>query len=154
SSADTEVIVHLIAKSSQKDIVDRLADALARVRGAYSLLCLTERTLVAVRDPMGIRPLCLGKLPDTNSFVVSSEPSSFELIGAQFLRDVEPGEMVVIDETGLRSARPFASEPRRMCIFEYVYFARPDATLDGVNVYEARKNLGRALAREHAVEAD
>jgi amidophosphoribosyltransferase len=154
SSADTEVIVHLIAKSAQKGIVDRIADALNRVRGAYSLLCLTETTLVAVRDPMGIRPLCLGRLPDTGSWVVSSEPSSFELIGAEFVRDIEPGELVVIDASGIRTARPFAAEPRNMCIFEYVYFARPDATLDGINVYEARKNLGRTLAREHAVEAD
>lgn len=151
-STDTEVIVHLIAKSRQSDVVDRLADALTQVKGAYSLLCLTESALIAVRDPMGIRPLCLGQLED--KYVVSSEPSSFELIDATFLRDVLPGEMLVIDDKGIRSEFPFAEQPRRSCIFEMVYFARPDATLDGINVYEARKNLGRALARESGVEAD
>jgi amidophosphoribosyltransferase len=152
SSSDTEVIVHLIAKSQQTGIVDRVADALNQVKGAYSLVCQTEDTLVVARDPMGIRPLCLGKLGDAH--VVSSEPSSFELIDAEFVRDVEPGEMLVIDKDGLRSERPFAEKPRRSCIFEMVYFARPDAMLDGVNVYEARKNLGRALAKESPVEAD
>ncbi len=154
ASTDTEVIVHLIAKSAQKDVVDRIADALAHVRGAYSLLCLTENKMIAVRDPMGIRPLCLGRMHDKGAYVVSSEPSSFELIDADFVRDIEPGEMVVIDERGVHSARPFAAEPRHMCIFEYVYFARPDATLDGINVYQARKNLGRALAQEHGIDAD
>jgi amidophosphoribosyltransferase len=154
ASTDTEVIVHLIAKSTQKDVVDRIADALAHVRGAYSLLCLTENKMIAVRDPMGIRPLCLGRMHDEGAYVVSSEPSSFELIDADFVRDIEPGEMVVIDERGVHTARPFAAEPRHMCIFEYVYFARPDATLDGISVYQARKNLGRALAQEHGVEAD
>lgn len=151
-SNDTEVVVHLIAKSRQTGVVDRVADALGQVQGAYSLLCLTEDQLIAVRDPHGIRPLCLGRLGD--SWVVSSEPSSFELIAAKFERDIEPGEMVIIDRTGLRSLRPFVHRPRRTCIFEFVYFARPDSTLDGVNVYEARKNLGRALARKHAVDAD
>lgn len=151
-SNDTEVIVHLIAKSRQTGVVDRVADALSQVQGAYSLLCLTEDQLIAVRDPHGIRPLCLGRLGD--SWVVSSEPTSFELIAAKFERDVEPGEMVIIDRSGLRSLRPFVHRPRRTCLFEFVYFARPDSTLDGVNVYEARKNLGRALARKHAVDAD
>ncbi len=158
SASDTEVIVHLIAKSAQNDVIDRIADALAQVRGAYSLLCLTERTMIAVRDPLGIRPLCLGKIAGKAggrpSYVVSSEPSSFELIDAEFIRDVEPGEMVIIDQNGVRSERPFPAQKRKMCIFEYIYFARPDATLDGISVYEARKGLGRALAREHGVEAD
>ena len=144
--------MHLIAKSRQQTVVDRVADALSQVKGAFSLLCLTEDSLIAVRDPLGIRPLCLGKLGD--SYVVSSEPSSFELVAAEFIRDIEPGEMVTIDQTGLTSARPFHEEARRTCLFEFIYFARPDSTLDGVNVYEARKNLGRALAREHHVEAD
>lgn len=153
SSGDTEVIVHLIAKSQQTTVVDRVADALSQVKGAYSLVCLTEESLIAVRDPMGIRPLVLGKLGD-GSYVVSSEPSSFELIDADFIRDVRPGEMIIITEAGLQSEFPFSEEPRRSCIFEMVYFSRPDATLDGVNVYEARKNLGRALAKESNVEAD
>jgi len=152
SSSDTEVIVHLIAKSSQHTVVDRVADALSQVKGAYSLVCQTENQLIAARDPLGIRPLCLGKLG--NAYVISSERSSFELIDADFLRDIEPGEMLVIDREGIRSARPFPEKPRRTCIFEMVYFARPDATLDGVNVYEARKNLGRALAKESGVDAD
>lgn len=152
SSSDTEVIVHLIAKSRQASVVDRIADALGQVRGAYSLLCLTEDSLIAVRDPMGIRPLCIGKLEE--KYVISSEPSSFELIDATFLRDVLPGEMLIITDKGVRSEFPFAEQPRRSCIFEMVYFSRPDATLDGINVYEARKNLGRALARETGVEAD
>lgn len=152
SSGDTEVIVHLIAKSQQTDVIDRIADALGQVEGAYSLLCQTEDRLIAVRDPMGIRPLCLGKLE--GSYVVSSEPSSFELIDATFLRDVAPGEMLIISESGLRSEFPFSQQRRRSCIFEMVYFSRPDATLDGINVYEARKNLGRALAKESSVEAD
>jgi amidophosphoribosyltransferase len=153
SSGDTEVIVHLVAISTQRSVEDRVADALTQVRGAYSLLCLTEKELIAVRDPMGIRPLCLGKMPD-GAFVVSSEGTSFDLIGAQYEREIEPGEMIVIDRKGLRSTRPFPTVPRKTCIFEYVYFARPDSVLDGVSVYEARKNLGRALAEEHPVDAD
>ena len=152
SSSDTEVIVHLIAKSDQSQVVDRVADALQHVKGAYSLVCLTEDSLIAVRDPMGIRPLCLGQIG--NSFVVASEPSSFELIDARYVRDVAPGEMIVISGDGVRSEFPFNEAPRRSCIFEMVYFARPDATIDGINVYEARKNLGRALATESGVEAD
>lgn len=154
TSSDTEVIVHLIAKSQQNKVIDRIADALSRVEGAYSLLCLTENALIAVRDPLGIRPLCLGRMNETQSYVVSSEPSSFELIDAEFVRDIAPGEMLVITDEGLTSAYPFAPTPRRTCIFEFVYFARPDSTLDGISVYEARKNLGRSLAREHGVEAD
>jgi len=152
TSSDTEVIVHLVAKSDQSSVVDRLADALHQVRGAYSLVCLTETSLIAVRDPMGIRPLCLGKLGD--SYVVASEPASFELIDARFVRDIAPGEMLVITGEGLTSEFPFTEAPRHSCIFEMVYFARPDATIDGINVYEARKNLGRALARESGVPAD
>ena len=154
SIGDTEVVVHLVAISTQRAVEDRVADALSQVRGAYSLVCLTEQMLIAVRDPMGIRPLCIGEIPGTGSTVVASEPTSFDLIGAKLVREVEPGEMVVIDKSGLRSTFPFKAEPRRMCIFEYVYFARPDSVLDGISVYEARKNLGRALADEHPVEAD
>jgi amidophosphoribosyltransferase len=118
---------------------------------------LSPKKLIAVRDPMGIRPLCVGKIigdavPD--AYVVASEPTSFDLIGATFVRDVEPGEMIVIDEHGLTSTFPFAEASPRRCIFEYVYFSRPDAVLDGISVYEARKNLGRALARQCGVEAD
>ena len=154
STSDTEVIVHLFAMSRQKAFEDRVADALSQVQGAYSLLILTPESLIAVRDPMGIRPLCLGKLPGTDTYVVASEPVSFDLIDAEYVREIEPGEMVVIDQQGLRSVWPFADIPRHTCIFEYVYFARPDSNIDGVSVYEARKNLGRALAREHGIKAD
>jgi amidophosphoribosyltransferase len=154
STSDTEVIVHLMAISSQRSPQDRIADALSKVSGAFSLMCLTPSSMIAVRDPMGFRPLCLGRMPGEGAWVVSSEPSSFDLIDAEYVRDVEPGEMVVIDERGLSSLRPFADMPRSTCIFEYVYFARPDSTLDGISVYEARKNLGRLLAQRHPVEAD
>ncbi len=155
SISDTEVIVHLVAMSTQRAVEDRIADALVQVQGAYSLLCLTEQAMVAVRDPMGIRPLCIGVLPgQENAYVVASEPTSFDLIDAEYVRDVEPGEMVVFDRRGMRSLRPFPNTKRKTCIFEYVYFARPDSCIDGISVYEARKNLGRALAREHGVAAD
>src|SRR5690606_12918855 len=155
SISDTEVIVHLVAMSTQRAVEDRIADALVQVQGAYSLLCLSEQAMVAVRDPMGIRPLCIGVLPgQENAYVVASEPTSFDLIDAEYVRDVEPGEMVVFDRRGMRSLRPFPNTKRKTCIFEYVYFARPDSCIDGISVYEARKNLGRALAREHGVAAD
>jgi amidophosphoribosyltransferase len=140
--------------SQQRSFEDRVADALSQVQGAYSLLILTPESMIAVRDPMGIRPLCLGRLPGTDTYVVASEASSFDLIDAEYVREVEPGEMLVIDQRGMRSVWPFAEVPRHGCIFEYVYFARPDSNIDGVSVYEARKNLGRALAREHGVKAD
>ncbi len=155
SAGDTEVIVHLTAMSTQRAVEDRLADALSQVKGAYSLLCLTQGTMIAARDPLGIRPLCLGIMPGKkDAYVVASEPTSFDLIDAEFVRDVEPGEMIVVDQRGLRSMRPSASPPRKSCIFEYVYFSRPDSNLDGINVYAARKALGRALAREHGIDAD
>jgi amidophosphoribosyltransferase len=155
SVSDTEVIVHLVAMSTQRAAEDRIADALAQVEGAYSLLCLTEGSLIAVRDPLGIRPLCIGIMPGKrDAYVVASEPTSFDLIDAEYVRDVEPGEMVVFDKRGMRSMRPFAQRSRKMCIFEYVYFARPDSRVDGISVYEARKNLGRELAREHPIDAD
>ncbi len=155
SGADTEVIVHLIAMSTEGSVADRIANALSQVEGAYSLLCLTETAMIAVRDPMGIRPLCIGRLPGReHPHIVASEPTSFDLIDAEFVREVEPGEMVVFDESGMKSIRPFAAAARKACIFEYVYFARPDSNLGGISVYEARKNLGRALAREHQVDAD
>jgi amidophosphoribosyltransferase len=155
SASDTEVIVHLVAISTQRALEDRLADALSQVRGAYSLVCLADDALVAVRDSRAIRPLCLGVMRDnTGAHVVSSEPSSFDLIDARFLRDVEPGEMLVIDAAGVRSSRPFPPAKRQSCIFEFVYFARPDSCLDGVSVYEARKLLGRSLAEESSVAAD
>jgi len=155
SDTDTEVFVHLVAASKEIAVEDRIADALTRVRGAYSLLFMTEDAVIAVRDPMGIRPLCLGLLPSRkDAHVVASEPCAFDLIGAEHVRDVEPGEMVVIDASGIRSLRPLPKAPHRACVFEYVYFARPDSRLAGKSVYEVRKALGRSLAEEHPVEAD
>ncbi|MBS2018492.1 MAG: amidophosphoribosyltransferase [Deltaproteobacteria bacterium] len=155
STSDSEVFVHLVARSKEVSIEDRVVDALMRVEGAYSLLFLTTDTVIAVRDPRGIRPLCLGILPGRkDAHVVASEPTSFDLIGAEYVRDVEPGEMLIIDATGMRSTKlPTAATPQ-MCIFEYVYFARPDSRLNGRSVYEVRKELGRRLARETPVDAD
>jgi amidophosphoribosyltransferase len=155
SAADTEAIVHLIAMSAQKRAPDQVADALRQVEGAYSLLFLTEREMIAVRDPMGIRPLVLGRIDQGDklppAWVVASEPVSFDLIGAELVRDVEPGEMLIVDASGLRSVKPFAPHERKMCLFEYVYFARPDARLEGSSVYEVRKALGRRLAEEQPI---
>jgi amidophosphoribosyltransferase len=150
SNTDTEAIVHLIAMSAGRSLVERIVDALRQVEGAYSLLFMDERSMVAVRDPMGFRPLCLGRLGD-RAFAVSSEPTSFDLIGAERLRDVEPGELLVFDEQGMRSHRPFAARPRRSCLFEYVYLARPDSVLDSTSVYEVRKSCGRKLIDEQPI---
>src|SRR5205085_1643526 len=152
TTSDTECIVHLIARSRERTLPERAADALRQVRGAYSLVFLTENSLVAVRDPMGFRPLALGKTK--NAWVVSSETCAFELLEADFVRDVEPGEMVIIDDRGLRTVRPFGAQPPHRCVFEWVYFARPDSTIDGRSVYRARERMGRRLAIEHAVPAD
>jgi len=156
TTSDTEVIVHLIAKSREQDLPGRAADALRQVRGAYSLVFLSEDTLVAVRDPMGFRPLALGKAraKDSEVWVVSSETCAFELIGAEYVRDLEPGEMVIITESGVRSVRPFGAQPAHRCVFEWIYFARPDSTIDGRSVYRARERMGRRLAIEHSVDAD
>lgn len=154
SSSDTEVFVHLIARSKAADTVDRVAEALHRVEGAYSLVFLTVEELVAVRDPNGLRPLCLGKLND--AFVFASEPPAFHLMGAEYVRDVEPGEMIVVNKFGMRSVYPFGKAKREptFCIFEHVYFARPDASFGGVSVYEARKRMGAILSTDCPVEAD
>jgi amidophosphoribosyltransferase len=152
TTSDTEVVVHLIARSQERTTADRVADALRQTRGAFSLMVLTPQEMIAVRDPWGFRPLSLGRLK--GAYVFASEPVAFELIAAEYIRDVEPGEMVLIDKNGMTSLRPFEREPSKMCIFEYVYFARPDATLGSINVYEARKRMGRALASEDAVRAD
>lgn len=152
STSDTEVLVHLVAMSQKADLADRVIEALAKVKGAYSLLFLSSDTLIAVRDPRGVRPLCLGIL--NHAHVIASEPVAFDLVGAEFVRDIEPGEMIVMDATGMRSIRlPEVAETRE-CVFEYVYFARPDSKFSGHSVYETRKQLGRALAAESAVEAD
>jgi amidophosphoribosyltransferase len=152
TTTDTEVILHLIARSRAGTLPERLADALRTVRGAYSLALLSESQFLAVRDPMGIRPLSLGKVRD--GWVVASETCAFELIEAEFVRDLDPGEMLVVDRAGARSLHPFGIQPHRRCIFEWVYFSRPDSTIADVSVYRARENMGRRLAVEHPVEAD
>jgi amidophosphoribosyltransferase len=157
TTSDTEVIVHLIARSRERTLPERVADALRQVRGAYSLVFLTEDSVVAVRDPMGFRPLALGKArgQGQETWVVSSETCAFELLGVEFVRDIEPGEMVILDRAnGLRSEHPFAQEQQHRCVFEWVYFARPDSTIDGRSVYRARERMGRRLAVEHPVPAD
>jgi amidophosphoribosyltransferase len=154
TASDTETIVHLIAISAREPIHERIAEALSQVEGAYSLLFLNERELTAVRDPMGIRPLCLGALEHGGgvAHVVASEPVAFDLIGARFVRDLAPGEMLTIDAGGVRSRFPLPRAGRRMCLFEYVYFARPDSSIEGANVYEVRKALGRRLAEEQPLD--
>ncbi len=152
STMDTEVIVHLIALSHENLTLDRLISALRRVEGSYSLLVLTDKEMIAVRDPYGFRPLVLGKLKD--SFVVSSETCAFDLIEADYIREVEPGEVIHISNDGMRSYTPFKKAAQRQCIFEYVYFARPDSNVYGRAVYAVRKAFGRELARESAIDAD
>jgi amidophosphoribosyltransferase len=152
STSDTEAIIHLVARSHYELIVERLIDALKRVEGAYSLVALTSKKLIGVRDPLGVRPLVLGKLDE--AFILASETCALDIIGAEFVRDVEPGEMVVITKDGIETLRPFPPKPRRFCIFEYVYFARPDSVVEGKNVYEVRKHIGIELAREAPAAAD
>jgi amidophosphoribosyltransferase len=155
STSDTEVILHLMAKSRFHGTRDRLIEALTQIEGAYSLVALTTKKLIGVRDPLGVRPLVLGKLG--NAWILSSETCALDIIGAQFVRDVEPGEMVVIshESTEPESKRPFPKAVRpRFCIFEHVYFARPDSIVEGRNVYEVRKHIGAELAKEAPIAAD
>jgi amidophosphoribosyltransferase len=152
SNMDTEVIVHLIARSREKTSVERTVHALKQVQGAYSLLILTEKEMVAARDPLGFRPLVLGQLKDAP--VVASETCAFDLIGAKFVREIEPGEVLLINEEGIKSFKPFPPKPRHQCIFEFIYFARPDSFLFNRNVYEVRKSFGVQLAKESPAEVD
>ncbi|WP_434416401.1 amidophosphoribosyltransferase [Nannocystis pusilla] len=154
SQSDTEVILQLLARSREPTFVERLCDALGRVQGAYSLVLVTEDKLLAVRDPHGFRPLVLGRLRNhPDCYVVASETCAFDLIEADKVRDIAPGEILVIDHTGLRSVQ-LRRDNRRFCVFEHVYFARPDSVLDDLAVYEARIAMGEHLAREAPVEAD
>jgi amidophosphoribosyltransferase len=153
STMDTEVIVHLIALSRRETIEERIVEALGRVRGAYSLVFLMPDKLIAVRDPQGIRPLVLGTLKG-GGHVVASESCALDLIDGHLLRDVEPGEMVVVDRTGMRSLKPFQPASPRFCVFEYIYFARPDSVMSGTSVYSVRKKMGHRLAIETPADAD
>ena len=152
STSDTEVIIHLLAISKQATVEDRLFDALSKVEGAYSLVVLYENTLIGVRDPLGVRPLVMGKLGD--SYILASETCALDIVGASYVRDIEAGEMVIITPAGIRSIHPFKPVSSRFCIFEYVYFSRPDSISEGQNVYETRKKIGAWLARETGVDAD
>jgi len=152
SNMDTEVIVHLIARSKAKTFVERTIQALSQVEGAYSLLFLTEKEMVAVRDPFGFRPLLLGQLKDAP--VIASETCAFDLIGAQFLREIEPGELLLINENGVKSFKPFPPKQHHQCIFEFIYFARPDSFIFNRNVYKVRKSLGIQLAKESPAEVE
>jgi amidophosphoribosyltransferase len=152
STSDTEVIMHLIAISHEANVEARLIDALRQIEGAYSLVVLSDHGLIGVRDPHGVRPLVLGILDGV--YVLASETCALDIIGAEYLRDIEAGEMVIISGEGLRSLRPFAPVPKKFCLFEYVYFARPDSTTEGLNTYEVRKAIGHELAREQPVVAD
>ena len=152
ASTDSEIFLHLIAKNLKYGFEEALVKALAQVKGAYSLTMMADDCLIAARDPKGFRPLCLGEL--NGAYVVASETCALDLVEAKYLRDVEPGEIVFIDETGLRSIKPFPPTRSAFCIFEYIYFARPDSNIFGHNVYQIRKRQGAALAQEYAPEVD
>jgi amidophosphoribosyltransferase len=152
STMDTEVIIHLIALSQKSTLQEKIIDAVSKVEGAFSLVIIHKDGIIGLRDPYGVRPLSLGKVGD--AYVIASETCAFDIIGAKFERDVAHGEMVIIDSQGVKSLKPFAEKPSKFCIFEYVYFARPDSSIEGKNVYEMRKNIGIELAREIKIDAD
>ena len=152
STSDTEVILHLISRSRRRRIVERFVEALLQIEGAYALACLTNDMLIGARDPVGIRPLVLGKLG--SAYVLTSETCALDIVGAQFVREIENGEIVTITDTGVESHRPFPKRPARPCIFEYIYFARPDSIVGGRNVYDIRKQMGVQLAREAPATAN
>ena len=152
TTTDTEVILHFIAKSKEQSLEKRIIESLLKCKGAYSLLFLTPNCIIACRDPFGFRPLVLGKLG--NSFIVSSESCAFDLIEADFIREVEPGELIIINKDGLQSFMPFPNTRHKYCIFEHIYFARPDSYLFGDNVYKVRKEFGKQLAIEQPADAD
>lgn len=152
TNSDTEVVLHLYAKSNAETAEDAIVESVSQVSGAFSLVLLTPKNLIAVRDPHGFRPLALGRIGD--AYVVCSETCAMDLIGAEYVRDVEPGEVLVIGEHGLRSYKPFPKTPLAHCVFEHVYFARPDSYVFGQSVNEVRTSLGRLLSKESAVEAD
>ena len=152
STSDTEVILHLVAKSQKIRIVERYIDALRAIEGAYALVALTNKKLIGARDPFGIRPLILGEL--NGASILCSETCALDIIGAKFVREIDNGEVVVISDDGVESLHPFPRQPARPCIFEYIYFSRPDSMLGGRSIYEVRKALGRELARESGIAAD
>ncbi len=152
SGSDTECIIHLMARSIQRSIPERMKDALRRVEGAFSIVAMTRSKLIGVRDPLGVRPLMLGRIGD--GWFLSSETCALDIVGAEFVREIEPGEMVICNADGVESVFPFVPQPSRFCIFEHVYFSRPDSVVGGLSVYETRRRIGVELAREAPVEAD
>ena len=152
STSDTEVILHLIATASRSLLVDRIVDALKTIEGAWSLVCLSTKKMIGCRDALGVRPLVIGDLDGAT--ILASETCALDIIGAHFVRDVKPGEMVIVTEDGIESLFPFAPAQSRFCIFEYVYFARPDSSVEGRGVYEIRKRIGAELASEKPATAD
>jgi len=152
TTIDSEVIVNLIARYSSDGIISAIERTMEMIKGAYALVVMTEDCLVGIRDPYGLRPLCLGKLEDC--YVFASESCALDVIGAEFVRDVEPGEIIIVNKAGIQTKQVSMRNRRASCIFEYIYFARPDSILDGTSVYEARRNAGRILAKEHPVDAD
>ena len=152
TTSDTETIVQLVAKSKRDKIIDKLIDTLFQIQGGYSLVLMTNKKLIGVRDPFGIRPLVIGKLK--NSFILASETCALDIVGASFVGEVENGEIVVIEDGNIQSIKPFPKQKSRPCIFEYIYFARPDSIIDGKCAYEYRKNFGKQLAIESDVQAD
>jgi len=152
STSDSEVILHLIARSRKARMTDRFIDALSQIEGGYALVALTNKKLIGARDPLGIRPLVIGDLD--GRYVLASETCALDTIGAAFVRDVEHGEVVVIDEAGIQSIRPFPAAQARPCLFEYVYFSRPDSVVNGRSVYDVRKRMGARLSQETGVQAD
>ncbi|MBM3630518.1 MAG: amidophosphoribosyltransferase [Alphaproteobacteria bacterium] len=152
STSDTETIVHLISKSKRLKTIDKIIDAIFQIQGGYALVMLTQEALIGVKDPFGIRPLIIGKLKD--SYVLASETCALDIIGAKFVREVENGEIVMIENNQLQSIKPFPPQKVRPCVFEYIYFARPDSFINGKTAYEHRKNLGKELAQENNIDAD
>ena len=152
STSDTEVVLHLVAGSKKIKFVDRFIEAITQLEGAYSFVGLTNKKMIGVRDPLGIRPLVLGELD--GAYILASETCALDIIGARFVRDIENGEVVIISETGIESLKPFGVIPARPCIFEYIYFARPDSVVHGKSVYQVRKAMGAELSRESPVAAD
>ncbi len=153
TTMDSEVVLHLMARSSENSLEDALKKTFTAVKGAFSMLLMTQKSLIAVRDPNGFRPLCLGKLPN-GAYVVASETCALDLIEAEYVRDIEPGEILIISDNKLKSVYPWPKQRSSFCIFEHVYFARPDSDIFGINVYETRKRMGQILAREHRIDAD
>ena len=152
TTSDTETVVQLIAKSSRESMIDKIIDALFQIQGGYALVMMTNKKLVGLRDPYGIRPLVIGKLKD--SYIFTSETCALDIVGAKFVREVDNGEIVVIEENKLKSIKPFPNMKPRPCIFEYVYFARPDSLLNKKCAYEYRKNMGIELAKESDTNCD